>query len=207
VRYSVVHRKLVPHRRASGSVHAPGRRLDADRVRHAARPGRGDSSAGRTTCRSRGRRSTMSACTSGWRRRGIAASPWLSTLRHIAKEGRVYVIGCLQRDADRRSPGPASPSRASVSVSADGWINPGDSVIVDPDGKVLAGAAATSGRRFLLAEVDPQTRHRSALAARRRRTLLASRRAGARAARACPSRRVSVARPALPSTGLRPPQA
>jgi nitrilase len=80
--------------------------------------------------------------------------PWLSTLRHIAKEGRVYVIGCcsamrLQDIPDRFA------FKTSVSVSADGWINPGDSVIVDPDGKVLAGPLHER-QELLLAEVDPQ---------------------------------------------------
>jgi nitrilase len=80
--------------------------------------------------------------------------PWLSTLRHIAKEGRVYVIGCcsamrLEDLPDRFA------FKTSVSVSADGWINPGDSVIVDPDGKALAGPLHER-QEMLLAEVDPQ---------------------------------------------------
>lgn len=80
--------------------------------------------------------------------------PWLSTLRHIAKEGRVYVIGCCSamRPAD-------IPDRfgfnANVSISANGWINPGDSVVVDPDGKVIAGPLHEK-QDILYAEVDPQ---------------------------------------------------
>jgi nitrilase len=80
--------------------------------------------------------------------------PWLSTLRHIAKEGRVYVIGCgsamrLEDLPDRFA------FKTSVSASVDGWINPGDSVIVDPDGKLLAGPLHER-QEMLLAEVDPQ---------------------------------------------------
>ena len=80
--------------------------------------------------------------------------PWLSTLRHIAKEGRVYVIGCgsAMRPAD-------IPDRfgfkSIVPVSANGWINPGDSVVVNPDGKVLAGPLHEE-QDLLFAEVDPQ---------------------------------------------------
>ena len=80
--------------------------------------------------------------------------PWLSTLRHVAKEGRVYVIGCgsAMRAAD-------IPDRLvfkeSVPVPASGWINPGDSMIVDPDGKVLAGPLHEE-QDTLFAEVDPQ---------------------------------------------------
>jgi len=80
--------------------------------------------------------------------------PWLSTLRHIAKEGRVYVIGCCS--AMRADDLPDRFSfKSAVSVSADGWINPGDSAIVDPDGKVLAGPLHER-QEILLAEVDPQ---------------------------------------------------
>ena len=80
--------------------------------------------------------------------------PWISTLRHIAKEGRVYVIGCgsAMRPADL-------PDRlrfkADVHVSATGWVNPGDSVIVDPDGKIVAGPLHEE-QGLLLGEIDPQ---------------------------------------------------
>ncbi|HKW10235.1 MAG TPA: nitrilase-related carbon-nitrogen hydrolase [Gemmatimonadaceae bacterium] len=61
--------------------------------------------------------------------------PWISTLRHVAKEGRMYVIGCCSamRPAD-------IPDRlafkSGIAVSASGWINPGDSVIVDNDVRI-----------------------------------------------------------------------
>jgi nitrilase len=45
--------------------------------------------------------------------------------------------------------------KSGVSVSASGWINPGDSVIVDPDGKVVAGPLHEE-QGILVAEVDPQ---------------------------------------------------
>ena len=80
--------------------------------------------------------------------------PWLSTLRHIATEGRVYVIGCgsAMRAADLPD---RLPFKAAVNVSATGWVNPGDSVIVDPDGKVVAGPLHDE-QGLLLGEVDPQ---------------------------------------------------
>jgi nitrilase len=80
--------------------------------------------------------------------------PWLSTVRHIAKEGRVYVISCCSamRAAD-------IPDRfdfkSALAVSPSGWINPGDSVIVDPDGKVVAGPLHEQ-QDMLLAELDAQ---------------------------------------------------
>ena len=80
--------------------------------------------------------------------------PWLSTLRHVAKEGRVYVIGCCS--AMRLTDLPDRLAfKTGVSVSATGWVNPGDSVIVDPDGKVLAGPLHEQ-QDILFAEIDPQ---------------------------------------------------
>ncbi len=79
--------------------------------------------------------------------------PWLSTLRHIAKEGRVYVVGCcsaVHRDA--------IPDRYAFKHNylPDGieWINPGDSTIINPDGKFVV--EPVHGREDILyAEVDP----------------------------------------------------
>lgn len=64
--------------------------------------------------------------------------PWLSTLRHIAKEGRVYVVGCCiaLRTAD-------VPDRfefkAKYYAPDREWINKGDTAIVAPDGGFIAG--------------------------------------------------------------------
>ena len=66
--------------------------------------------------------------------------PWLSTMRHVAKEGRSVVVGCCQ--AVRKDDIPDTLSFKSRYLSdLDGWINPGGSVIVDPDGKIIAGPA------------------------------------------------------------------
>ncbi len=56
--------------------------------------------------------------------------PWISTLRHIAKEGRCYVIGC--GSAIRRDDVPDRLRFTGVE-----WINPGDSAVVNPDGKFV----------------------------------------------------------------------
>ena len=56
--------------------------------------------------------------------------PWISTLRHIAKEGRCYVIGC--GSAVRRDDVPEN-----LRFSDAEWINPGDSAVVNPDGKFV----------------------------------------------------------------------
>jgi nitrilase len=79
--------------------------------------------------------------------------PWLSTLRHVAKEGRCYVIGCCS--AMRVEDVPERFGWRTSLARADGWINPGDSAIVDPDGKLLAGPAHQEAETILYAEVKP----------------------------------------------------
>src|SRR5438045_2449784 len=64
---------------------------------------------------------------------------WVASLRHIAAEGRCWVLGsgCSLRADDV----PASfPGREQIFGAADGrWLNPGDSVVVRPGGELLAG--------------------------------------------------------------------
>lgn len=66
--------------------------------------------------------------------------PWLSTLRHMAKEGRCFVVGSCS--AMRKSDIPDRLSFKDQYLSrVDDWVNPGHSAIVDPDGKMVAGPA------------------------------------------------------------------
>jgi nitrilase len=80
--------------------------------------------------------------------------PWLSTLRHIAKEGRVWVIGCCS--AIRKSDVPSRFGLDDYLKGSGEWINPGESMIVDPDGKIAAGPAREE-ETILYAEIDPVT--------------------------------------------------
>ncbi|HET9328789.1 MAG TPA: carbon-nitrogen hydrolase family protein [Candidatus Eisenbacteria bacterium] len=77
---------------------------------------------------------------------------WLASLRHIAREGRAWVIGCCQ--ALHMSQVPARYAfKAAYPVGTE-WINSGNSMIVDPDGVVVAGPLeAREG--ILYAEIDP----------------------------------------------------
>jgi nitrilase len=63
---------------------------------------------------------------------------WISTLRHIAREGRVFVVGtnsCLRgSDVPRTLPG-----ADEIYGGDDDWMSRGNTVIVGPDGTVLAG--------------------------------------------------------------------
>ena len=78
---------------------------------------------------------------------------WIATMRHIAREGRCYVIGvnpCMHLDQI-----PADfPHRDRVRrADQDEWVEPGNSVIVDPDGVVLAGPARHE-ETILYADID-----------------------------------------------------
>lgn len=77
--------------------------------------------------------------------------PWISTLRHIAKEGRTYVIGCCS--AMRRDDVPDRFAFKKLLPQQD-WINSGESTIVDPDGKILAGPVSER-EEILYATIDP----------------------------------------------------
>ena len=78
---------------------------------------------------------------------------WIATMRHIAAEGRCWVIGagCSLQASDV----PAEfPGREQLFPDADEWLNPGDSVIVAPGGEVVAGPL--HGQHGLLfADMDP----------------------------------------------------
>ncbi len=88
---------------------------------------------------------------------------WIATMRHIAAEGRCWVLGsgCALRASDV----PATfPGRDQVFSDSDEWINPGDSVVVAPGGDIVAGPLHEEFG-MLLADIEP------AHAAAARRTL------------------------------------
>ena len=80
---------------------------------------------------------------------------WVATMRHIAREGRCFVIGanpCLRVD---QIP-PDFPDRERVwRIDPDDpeWVEPGNTVIVDPNGQIMAGPARHE-ETVLVAELD-----------------------------------------------------
>jgi nitrilase len=62
---------------------------------------------------------------------------WVATLRHIAREGRVFVVGVttLLRGSDV----PADMPGRDLWGDEEDWANDGWSAIVDPDGQLMAG--------------------------------------------------------------------
>jgi nitrilase len=79
--------------------------------------------------------------------------PWLSTLRHIAREGRAYVVACSI--ALRKDDIPdCFEFKARYYAEVGEWINQGDSAIVDPAGDFIAGPLAEA-EGILYADIDP----------------------------------------------------
>jgi nitrilase len=62
---------------------------------------------------------------------------WVATIKHIAKEGRVYVISCapLLRGSDV----PEDLPGRELWGGEDDWMNEGWATIVDPNGEIVAG--------------------------------------------------------------------
>lgn len=63
---------------------------------------------------------------------------WSGTLQHIAREGGCWVVGsgCALQGKDF----PADfPERATLYPDPEEWVNPGDSMVVAPGGKIIAG--------------------------------------------------------------------
>ena len=79
--------------------------------------------------------------------------PWISTMRHIAKEGRCFVIGACQAFHKDDIPNDLG-FKGEWLAEVEGWINPGLSLIVDPDGKIVSGPLEAE-EGILFAEVQP----------------------------------------------------
>lgn len=77
---------------------------------------------------------------------------WIGTMQHIAREGRCWVVGCGSVLEARDVPADF-PGRAQLFTSDDEWINDGDSVVVAPGGKIVAGPMRRE-KGILFADVD-----------------------------------------------------
>ncbi len=77
---------------------------------------------------------------------------WLGTMQHIAREGRCWVIcsGVAITNSDIPND---FPDRETLYPASEEWINPGDSVVVAPGGKIVAGPMRKE-KGILFAEVD-----------------------------------------------------
>jgi len=77
---------------------------------------------------------------------------WIATMRHIAAEGRCWVVGagCSLRASDIPQ---GFPGREQLFPDPDEWLNPGDSVIAAPGGELVAGPLHQE-HGLLVGEVD-----------------------------------------------------
>jgi nitrilase len=73
-------------------------------------------------------------------------------MRHTAKEGRVYLVSCCSAMRTEDIPDRLDFKQKYLSEVGE-WLNPGLSLIVDPDGKVLAGPAEKE-ETILYAEIE-----------------------------------------------------
>lgn len=84
---------------------------------------------------------------------------WQASMRHIAREGRSYVLGCgmAYKKDDIIS---KFPELEPYYKSAGKWINQGNSLIVDPNGDILAGPL-NAQEGILYADMDLDFLHGS----------------------------------------------
>src|SRR5215475_362303 len=75
---------------------------------------------------------------------------WLATVRHIAVEGRCFVLSCNQFNRRRDFP---ADYRAIFGQDPEAVVCRGGSCIIDPFGNFLAGPD-TSGETILIADID-----------------------------------------------------
>jgi nitrilase len=78
---------------------------------------------------------------------------WIGTLQHIAREGRCWVVGCgfVMRASDIPDD---FPGRDELYPDPDAWVNPGDSLVIGPDGKTTAGPLRQE-IGVVYADIDP----------------------------------------------------
>ena len=67
-----------------------------------------------------------------------AGERWLATMQHIAREGGCWVLGSGSAFQARHIPD-SVPGKAELYADADEWVNAGDSVVVAPGGRIVAG--------------------------------------------------------------------
>lgn len=79
---------------------------------------------------------------------------WVGTLQHIAREGRCFVVGCgnLMRAVDLPED---FPEKSDLYPDAEEWINPGDSIVIAPDGEIVSGPMRKEAG-ILYCEIDLQ---------------------------------------------------
>jgi nitrilase len=63
---------------------------------------------------------------------------WICSLQHIAREGRCWVVGCGNLMRANNLPDDY-PEKQTMYPDPEEWINPGDSIVISPDGEIATG--------------------------------------------------------------------
>jgi nitrilase len=77
---------------------------------------------------------------------------WIVSMQHIAREGGCWVLGSCIAFRGRDIPA-ALPGKAQLYPDDDEWINAGDSLVVAPGGKIVAGPLHEA-QAILYADID-----------------------------------------------------
>ncbi len=77
---------------------------------------------------------------------------WIGTMQHIAREGRCWVVGSgfVMRGSDIPDD---FPQKDELYPDPDAWVNPGDSIVIGPNGKTVEGPLRQE-TGILYAEID-----------------------------------------------------
>ncbi len=74
-------------------------------------------------------------------------------MQHIAREGRCWVISCGVALERKDLPEDFPHINQLYPDGDDGWINPGDSIVVSPEGKIVAGPLSKQ-KGHILIDID-----------------------------------------------------
>lgn len=77
---------------------------------------------------------------------------WIGTMQHIAREAKCWVVGSGTAMNARDIP-ESFPSKAALFPDPQAWFNPGDSVVVSPEGNIVAGPLRNE-QGILYADID-----------------------------------------------------
>jgi len=78
---------------------------------------------------------------------------WIGAMRHIAREGRCWVVGCGTALRAVQIPDDF-PERQRLYPDPEEWVNAGDSVVVEPGGRLAAGPLHEEAG-VLVVDIDP----------------------------------------------------
>jgi len=77
---------------------------------------------------------------------------WIGTMQHIAREGKCWVLSCGVA-LERKDIPQDLPNIDEIYPKDEEWINPGDSLIVSPNGVILTGPLSKE-KGYIIVDID-----------------------------------------------------